>query len=104
MRQSARATTVLTGTGAGVAVGAATATFDLTARRGCDRSLSVTVTVTTGTYNTAASLQSDLQTKVSAADHGTAGFTGAVTVNVHDLGSGAWSVEIVRNSTDTTAS
>ena len=31
-----------------------------------------------------------------------AGFTGAVTVSVHDLGSGAWSVEFIRNTTDTT--
>ena len=31
---------------------------------------------------------------------GDAGFTGAVTVNVRDLGCGAWTVEFVRNSTD----
>src|SRR5581483_4376001 len=90
--QEARATTVLTNTGAGVAVGGAnTATFDLNVDAGSGASTSVTVTVTTGTYTTAASLQSDLQTQVSAALG--AGFTGAVTVNVTDLGSGAWSVE-----------
>src|SRR5689334_3108405 len=89
--QEARATTVLTNTNAGVAVGgAATATFDLTVDAGAT-STSVTVTVTTGTYTTAASLQADLQAGVSAALG--AGFTGSVTVNVNDLGSGVWSVE-----------
>jgi flagellin len=97
--QAARATTVVTGTGSGVAVGAATATFDLTVDAG-GTSTSVTVTVTTGTYNTAASLEADLQRGVSAALG--AGFTGSVSVNVHDLGSGAWSIEFVRNTTDTT--
>src|SRR4051794_23191584 len=97
--QAARTNTVLTGTGSGVGVGAATATFDLTVDAG-GTSSSVTVSVTTGTYNTAASLEADLQRGVSAALG--AGFTGAVTVNVHDLGSGAWSVELVRNTTDTT--
>ena len=98
--QEARATSVVTNTGAGVAIGgAATATFDLTVDAG-GTSTSVTVSLTTGTYNTAASLQADLQRGVSAALG--AGFTGAVTVNVHDLGSGAWSVELVRNTTDST--
>jgi flagellin len=97
--QEARATTVVTGTGSGVAVGGATATFDLTVDAG-GTSTSVNVSVTTGTYNTAASLEADLQRGVSAALG--AGFTGSVTVNVHDLGSGAWSVEFIRNSTDTT--
>jgi flagellin len=99
--QNARATTVITGAGAGVAVGGAnTATFDLTVDAGSGTSTSVTVTVTTGTYNTATSLENDLQAKVSAALG--AGFTGSVTVDVHDLGSGAWSVEFIRNSTATT--
>jgi flagellin len=97
--QEARATTVVTGAGSGVAVGGATATFDLTVDAG-GTSTSVTVTVTTGTYNTAASLEADLQRGVSAALG--AGFTGSVTVNVHDLGSGAWSVEFIRNTTDST--
>jgi flagellin len=100
--QAARATTVLTGTGSGVNVGAATATFDLTLDAGATTSMSATVTVTTGTYTTATSLQSDLQTQIDAQTNAVAGFTGAVTVNVHDLGSGAWSVELVRNSTDST--
>jgi flagellin len=100
--QAARATTVLTGTTSGVGVGAATATFDLTVDAGSGASLSVTVTVTTGTYTTAASLQSDLQTKIDAQTDANNGFTGAVDVKVHDLGSGAWSVELIRNSTDST--
>ncbi len=99
--QAASTTTVLTGTGTGVAVGAATATFNLTVDAGSGASTSVTVTVTTGTYNTAASLQADLQRGVSAALG--AGFTGDVTVSVEDLGSGAWSVNLTRNSTATTA-
>ncbi len=99
--QAATTTTVLTGTGTGVAVGAATATFTLTVDAGSGTSTSVTVTVTTGTYNTAASLEADLQRGVSAALG--AGFTGDVTVNVTDLGSGAWAVNMVRNSTATNA-
>src|SRR5690349_16753986 len=103
--QSARATTVLTNTTGGVAVGASTATFDLTVDAGAASSLSVTVTVTTGTYTTAASLQTDLQAGVDGAISGAAvaGFTGSVTVHVNDLGSGVWSVEVARNSTDSTA-
>src|SRR5690349_3883225 len=97
--QSARATKVVTGVGSGLTVGATSVTFDLVVDSG-GTSTSVTVTVTAGTYNTAASLQTELQGDVSAALG--AGFTGAVTVNVHDLGSGAWSVELVRNSTAST--
>ena len=98
--QEARATTVVTGAGSGLAVGGAnTATFDLVVDAG-GTSTSVTVTVTTGTYNTTASLEADLQAGVSAALG--AGFTGAVDVHVHDLGSGAWSVEFVRDSTSST--
>jgi flagellin len=100
--QPARAVTVLTGTNAGVAVGGAnTATFDLTVDAGSGASTSVTITATTGTYATAASLQTDLQGGVSAALG--AGFTGAVTVNVTDLGSGVWSVNFVRSSSANTA-
>jgi flagellin len=83
--------------GAGKVVTATSNTFDLTVDAG-GTSLSVTVTLSTGTYTTAASLQSSLQGAVSAALN-TAGFTGSVTVNVRDLGSGAWSTEFVRNTT-----
>jgi flagellin len=99
--QAAAATTVITGTGSGVAIGTATTTtFDLTVDAGSGASTSVTVTLTTGTYNTAASLQSEIQADVSAALN-VAGFTGSVTVNVRDLGSGAWAVDLLRNSTST---
>src|SRR5690242_1087801 len=83
--QAARETTVLTGAGNGAVV--ATAQFDLTVDAGSGASTSVTVTATAGTYATAASLQANLQGAVSAQLG--AGFTGSVTVNVTDLGSGA---------------
>jgi flagellin len=59
----------------------------------------VTVTVATGTYNTTASLQANLQGAISTALN-VAGFTGAVEVEVRDLGSGAWAVDILRTSTE----
>jgi flagellin len=98
--QAARATTVLTGTTGGLAVTGGTFTLNVDA--GSGKSVSVSVTQTAGTYNTAASLQANLQKNVSAA-LSAPGFTGSVKVNVTDLGSGAWSVEFVRNSTANTA-
>src|SRR4051794_13923408 len=97
--QAAQESTALV-VGAGVAVGgAATATFDLTVDTGSGTSTSVTVTVTTGTYLTTASLETDLNAAISSALT-TAGFTGSVSVDVRDLGSGAWAVDISRNSTN----
>ena len=87
----------------GLAVGnTATATFTLVVDSGAAASLSVTVTIVTGTYSTAASYQTELQKDIDAALSGNAGFTGGVTANVRDLGSGVWSVELVRNSTGAT--
>ncbi|MCU1464472.1 MAG: flagellin domain protein, partial [Actinomycetia bacterium] len=63
-------------------------------------SLVTTVSVNAGTYATAASFQSELQADIDAKTTGIAGFTGAVTVKVTDLGSGVWTVNIKRNSTD----
>jgi flagellin len=63
-------------------------------------SLVATVSVNAGTYVTAASFQTELQADIDAKTTGVAGFTGAVTVKVTDLGSGVWSVNIKRNSTD----
>ena len=63
-------------------------------------SLVATVSVNAGTYATAASFQTELQTDINAATTGNAGFTGAVTVKVTDLGSGVWTVNFKRNSTD----
>src|SRR6185437_4528400 len=76
-------------------------TFALVLDSGATSSLSVTVTIVTGTYATAASLQTELQKDINAALSGNAGFTGGVTANVRDLGSGAWNVELVRNSSAT---
>jgi flagellin len=98
--QAAHVSTVLTGTGSGVTVGPASVTFDLTVDTGAAASTSVTVSVTTGTYTTTTSLQADLQAAVSAALN-VAGFTGSVTVAVRDLGSGAWAVDLGRDSTAT---
>jgi flagellin len=80
-----------------------TATFNLVIDSGATASLSVTVTIVTGTYTTAASYQTELQKDIDTAITGNAGFTGAVTAHVRDLGGGAWSVELVRNSIDTSA-
>ena len=63
-------------------------------------SLIATVSVNTGTYATAASFQAELQTDIDTVTTGVAGFTGAVTVKVTDLGSGVWTVNFKRNSTD----
>ena len=99
--QAARVANVTTGLAGGAVVNSAATTFALVVDSGAAASLSVTVTVTTGTYTTAASYQAELQKDVSAQTAAVAGFTGSVTVNVRDLGSGAWSVEFVRNSTAT---
>jgi flagellin len=96
--QQARASTITLGLGSGVTVTATSPTFDLTIDSGSGASLSVTVTVNAGTYATAASYQAELQADVSAQTAVNAGFTGSVTVNVRDLGGGAWSLEFVRNS------
>ena len=101
--QAARVANVTTGLAGGAVVNSAATTFALVVDSGAAASLSVTVTVTTGTYTTAASYQAELQKDVSAQTAAVAGFTGSVTVNVRDLGSGAWSVEFVRNSNATSA-
>ena len=99
--QAGRIASVTTGLASGAVVNSAATTFALVVDSGSGASLSVTVTVTTGTYTTAASYQAELQADVSAQTAATAGFTGSVTVNVRDLGGGAWSVEFVRNSSAT---
>jgi flagellin len=98
--QAARVSSVTTGLAAGAVVNSASTTFTLVVDSGAAASLSVTVTVTTGTYATAASYQAELQADVSAQTAAAAGFTGSVTVNVRDLGGGAWSVEFVRNASN----
>jgi flagellin len=81
----------------------ATAVFTLVVDSGAAASLSVNVTIVTGTYATAASFSTELNKDINAALSGNAGFTGSVTANVRDLGGGAWSVELVRNGTGTGA-
>jgi flagellin len=101
--QAARVASVTTGLANGAVVNSAATSFVVKIDSGSGASLSITVTVTTGTYATAASYQTELQTDVSAQTAAVAGFTGSVTVNVRDLGGGAWSVELVRNSSATGA-
>jgi flagellin len=85
--QAARLSGTTVGAGSGITLGnTGTATFDLVLDSGAAASLSVTVTITTGTYTTAASFQAELQNDIDAAITGNAGFTGAVTAHVRDLG------------------
>ena len=102
--QAARLSGSTTVGSTGLTVGnSATASFTLVLDSGAATSLSVNVAIATGTYATAASFQTELQNDINAALSGNAGFTGGVTAHVRDLGGGAWSVELVRNSSDTTA-
>ena len=95
--QAAQTTsTVVVGSG-GTTVGASTSvTFDLVLDSGLAGSISVTVTLTSGTYATAASFEAQLQAQISAAVG-----SAQVTVNVVDLGNGAWTTELVRSSSAT---
>jgi flagellin len=95
--QAAQSTTAVTTTSGALTVGASN-TFDLTVDTGSGASLSVTVTLTAGAYNSAASYQTELNGALSTA-LATAGFTGSVTAEVRDLGSGAWAVDVTRAST-----
>jgi len=102
--QEARVTGTTLTAANGITVGnTATATFTLVVDSGATASLSVTVAIVTGTYTTAASFQAELQKDINVALTGQAGFTGAVSANVRDLGGGAWSIELVRNSNDISA-
>jgi flagellin len=96
--QSGRISTVTTGAAAGISITVAANSLTVVVDSG-GTSLSINVAITSALYTTAASYETEIQTQVSAAL--TAGFTGSVSVNVRDLGSGAWSVEFVRNSTAT---
>jgi flagellin len=64
----------------------------------------MTVSVVPATYATAASFQTELQTDVNAATDSTPGYTGSVQVKVTDLGSGVWTVDFQRTSTDANTS
>jgi flagellin len=102
--QAARLSGSTTVGSTGLSVGATSAaSFTLVLDSGAATSLSVNVAIVTGTYATAASFETEFQKDIDAALSGHAGFTGGVTAHVRDLGGGAWSVELVRNSSDTTA-
>lgn len=101
--QAGRVTSVLTGNSSGLTVGSGSASFDLILDAGAAASASVHVDLTAATYATAASFQAGVQADVDTALASAAGFTGSVSVKVHDLGQGVWTVEFVRNSTDSDA-
>jgi flagellin len=99
--QAARlSTTVVSATGQNVH--STSVTFDLVIDSGATTSASVTVALGTGTYATAASWEAELQSAIDAtiSSGSVAGFTGSVTVQVRDLGGGAWTTELIRNRTD----
>jgi flagellin len=101
--QAAQLTSTATGLTSGLTLTGATTSvqFSLNIDAGNTAgSLITTVHVNAGTYATAASFQAELQNDVNAATTGIAGFTGAVTVHVTDLGSGVWTVNLQRNSSD----
>jgi len=101
--QAAHLHSVSTGNSSGytVAAGTASQAFSLTIDAGrSSGSLAVSVFVTAATYATAASFQAELQADISAAVSGNAGFTGAITVKVTDLGSGVWNVDFTRESNE----
>jgi flagellin len=101
--QAATLTSTATGLTSGLTLTGATTSvqFSINLDAGnLNGSLVATVSVNAGTYATAASFQAELQNDVNAATTGVAGFTGAVTVSVTDLGSGVWTVQLKRNSTD----
>ena len=102
--QNARLSNLQSSVAAGLTLGnTATVTFTMVVDSGLASSLSVTVTVITGTYTTAASFATELNKDINTALTGNAGFTGGVTANVRDLGGGTWSVELVRNNQATGA-
>jgi flagellin len=106
--QAAKLSGTGTGLTTGLVVAAASAgdnTFTLTLDSGlASPPAAMGVTIAANTYATAASFQAGLQSDVDAATNGTAGYTGSVTVKVTDLGSGVWTVDFKRNSTDANTS
>ena len=101
--QAGQLTNTATGLTNGLVLAGATASvqFSINIDAGnVNGSLIATVSVNAGTYATAASFQTELQSDIDAKTTGVAGFTGSVTVKVTDLGSGVWTVNIKRNSTD----
>jgi flagellin len=96
--QAGRASTTNSGLSSGVSISSANFSFNLTLDAGSGTSASVAVVLGTGTYATAASWEVELQSAIDGATSATSGFTGSVNVQVRDLGGGAWTVELIRDS------
>jgi flagellin len=96
--QSARTSTTTAGNASGVTVNSGSLSFHLTLDSGNATTTSVDVVLTAGTYATAASWEAELQSKIDSAT-AVSGWTGSVTVQVRDLGGGAWTTQLIRNST-----
>jgi flagellin len=106
--QAAKLSGTGTGLSSGLTVAAANAgdnQFTLTLDSGvASPPAAMTVTVAAANYATAASFQAELQSDVNAQTNPVSGYTGSVTVKVTDLGSGVWTVDFKRNSTDANTS
>jgi flagellin len=97
--QAGRTSTTTAGNTSGVTVNSGSLSFHLTIDSGnTTATTSVSVVLTAGTYATAASWETELQSAINAATSVT-GWTGSVTVKVRDLGGGAWTTDLIRNST-----
>jgi flagellin len=97
--QAGRTSTTTAGNASGVTVNSGSLSFHLTIDSGnTTATTSVSVVLTAGTYATAASWETELQSAINAATSVT-GWTGSVTVKVRDLGGGAWTTDLIRNST-----
>jgi flagellin len=95
--QAARTSTTTAGNASGVTVNSGSLSFHLTIDSGNATTTSVSVVLTAGSYATAASWEAELQSAINVATSAT-GWTGSVTVQVRDLGGGAWTTELLRNS------
>jgi flagellin len=96
--QAGRTSTTTAGNASGVTVNSGSLSFHLTIDSGNATTTSVSVVLTAATYATAASWEAELQSAINVATSAT-GWTGSVTVKVRDLGGGAWTTELIRNST-----
>ena len=96
--QAGRASTTTAGNSSGVTVNSGSLSFHLTLDSGNATTTSVSVVLTAGTYATAESWEAELQSAINVATSVT-GWTGSVTVKVRDLGGGAWTTDLIRNST-----
>jgi flagellin len=98
--QAARVSVTAAGFSQGISVSSVDLSFQLVIDSGNAASLSISVVLTTGTYATADSWEAALQDAIDLAISDNAGFTGAIDVVVRDLGGGAWTTELIRESND----